>query len=323
MHDEWGALQRGRSGADEEAGAGDGHRVLVALDGSAHSAAVLPDAVHLATCLGGSLVLAQVMPSRSTNALLHGARARLERLVQSAWAQGVSASTVLLEGNPSEQIVSHALGNGIAAMALGSHGDWGNDGGLSGSVAEAIIRRSPVPILVRRAPAARSQAALPGFQHVLVPLDGSRPAERAVPAALALARASGGRMTLVQVVDAGRPSGDGRGGGLVARELQAASEYLTAVRERFWHLRVPMEVTVRLGHPAEVIRWVVEETAADLVVMATNGRAGLHHERLGSVVFDVWHGDVPLLLIPPAAVTNWGDRPPARPDIFAGHALAV
>jgi nucleotide-binding universal stress UspA family protein len=321
MLSEWGTVQIGRDAADETPSERDGRRVLVALDGVA-SDAVLPDAVNLARCLGGSLLLAHVMPPGSVEPTIRIARDRLERLVQSARAQGVGAATILLEGEPTEQITGYLLGNPVAALALGSRGDWGNDGGLYGSVADAVLRQSPVPVLVRRAPAGPKQAPPAPFRQVVVPLDGSRLAERAVPDALALARAGGGRVLLVQVVQERRPFAGG-GGNLVARELQAAGEYLTSIRERFWQVGVPMEVTVRLGHPADAIRWVVRETATDLVVMATHGRAGLRREHLGSVAQDVLRADIPLLLRPPTAVRAWDDAPSSLRGRSAGSAVAV
>ena len=68
-----------------------------------------------------------------------------------------------------------------------------------------------------------------------------------------------------------------------------------------------MEVTVRLGHPAEVIRWVVQETATDLVVMATHGRTGLHRERLGSVALDVLQAVYRSCCTRPPPLTNCDD----------------
>ncbi len=38
------------------------------------------------------------------------------------------------------------------------------------------------------------------FQHILVPLDGSQRAERAIPVAARLARASGGSITLLRII---------------------------------------------------------------------------------------------------------------------------
>lgn len=272
-------------------------QVLVALDGSEPSASVLPDAVALAQNAGGSVVLAQALPPGSPESVVSATRDRLGRLTAAIEAAGVAAATVVLEGDAAEQIVSYVTGNGINAVALGSHGAWDADSGLHGSVADAIIRQSPVPTLVRRTAADPTASSAVRFRRLLVPLDGSRLAERALPDALALANMTGGRVLLVQAVGALRGFRDGGSAALIARELRAAGEYLTAVREHSRYTSVPVDVTVRLGRPAETILWVAQETGADLVVMATHGRSGLRRERLGSVALAVLQGSVPLLLL--------------------------
>lgn len=272
-------------------------RLLVALDSFDRSLAVVPDAVALARHVAGSVSLAQVLPPGSPGEAVAAARARLGRLTTAIEAEGVAASTVLLEGDPAEQIVSYVTGNGIDIIALRSHGAWTDDGGLQGSVADAIIRQSPVPTLVRRVPADHASPSAARFQRLLVPLDGSRLAERALPDALGLARATGGRVLLLQAVGGLRRFDDGGSTALIDRELRAAGEYLADLRARCRDGGTPVEATVRLGPPAETIRWVARETGADLVVMATHGRSGLRRERLGSVALAALQGDGPLFLL--------------------------
>jgi nucleotide-binding universal stress UspA family protein len=277
--------------------------VLVALDGSAASTAVVPDAVALARQAEGSVVLAQVLPPGSPDAAIAAARARLGGLATAIEGEGIAATTVLLEGAPAEQIVSFVAGNGIDVVALGSRGAWGDDGGLHGSVADAIIRQSPVPTLVRRVPPDQPTSSAMRFQRLLVPLDGTTLAERAVPHAVALANVTGGRVLLLQAVADVRSFSDGGSATLIARELRAAGEYLTSLRERYRIAGVPLDITVRLGRPAETIRWVARETGADLVVMATHGRSGLRRERMGSVALAVLQGSVSLLLLGSSVTT--------------------
>lgn len=295
--------------------------ILVAVDASASTAILCPAAVSLARSTGSSLLLAHVLPASTIAAQLHHARERLERIARFARLQGVVASTVLLAGDPVEQIVSYTAGNSVGTVALGSYGDWENCG-LRGSVADAIVRQSPVPVLVWRIPLGETHAASSTLRHLLVPLDGSRPAERVVPEALTLARATGARVLLVQAVRPFPPLVGGTAGELERRELQVAGEYLASVREQFSHLGVPIDVTVRLGRPSDVIHWVVRETAADLVLMATHGRSGLRRERLGSVALDLLRRDVPMLLHGPGVAASWEARPPVMLDLSPRHALA-
>lgn len=57
------------------------------------------------------------------------------------------AEGVLDSGNPSEQILSVAKDRGIDLIVMGTHGRRGLKHVLLGSVAEKVVRRSPVPVL--------------------------------------------------------------------------------------------------------------------------------------------------------------------------------
>ncbi|WP_254522012.1 universal stress protein [Natrinema caseinilyticum] len=58
--------------------------------------------------------------------------------------------TELVAGNPSREIVSYAADNDIDHIIVGSHGRSGLSRVLLGSVAEKVVRRSPVPVTVMR-----------------------------------------------------------------------------------------------------------------------------------------------------------------------------
>ena len=60
----------------------------------------------------------------------------------------VSAETVV--GKPSRAIVEYAEDHDIDHVVMGSHGRSGMSRILLGSVAEAVVRKSPVPVTVAR-----------------------------------------------------------------------------------------------------------------------------------------------------------------------------
>ena len=251
------------------------------------------------------------------------ARARLGRLATAIEAEGVAAATVLLEGAPAEQIVGFVAGNDIDLVALGSHGAWGDDGGLHGSVADAIIRQSPVPTLVRRVPAYQPMSSAVPFQRLLVPLDGSPLAERAVPYAVELAKATGGRVLLVQAVADVRSFSDGGSATLIAREFHAAGGYLTSLRERYRSACVPLDITVRLGrsggnHPLGRPR-NGRRPGGDGDPRALRAAT----ERMGSVALTVLQGSVPLLLLGSSVTTatETARRPAAATSRRCGRHL--
>ncbi|WP_135821324.1 universal stress protein [Halostella litorea] len=74
----------------------------------------------------------------------------LESAVDRAEAAGVDVESAIEVGGPANAIVEYAENEGIDHIVTGSHGRSGVTRILVGSVAEAVIRRSPVPVTVVR-----------------------------------------------------------------------------------------------------------------------------------------------------------------------------
>lgn len=75
--------------------------------------------------------------------VLEGARERAEK-------QGVDVETETVVGMPARAIVEWAENNDVDGIIIGSHGRTGVTRVLLGSVAETVVRRSPVPVTVVR-----------------------------------------------------------------------------------------------------------------------------------------------------------------------------
>jgi nucleotide-binding universal stress UspA family protein len=108
------------------------------------------------------------------------------------------------------------------------------------------------------------------FRHVLVPVDLSDRNERALRAALALAREAGSRVTLFHVIQ--------RVAGLAPGELeefyrllvQRSERKLREVARAFTGKGVAVSTQVRIGEPAaEIVRATLRE-GVDLVVMGSH-----------------------------------------------------
>ena len=65
-------------------------------------------------------------------------------------AQGTDIETHVLEGNPAVEITKFAKDNGVDLIVVGTLGKSGIDRILLGSVAEKIVRLSPIPVLTVR-----------------------------------------------------------------------------------------------------------------------------------------------------------------------------
>lgn len=113
------------------------------------------------------------------------------------------------------------------------------------------------------------------YQNILVPLDGSELAERVLPAALYLAEAMHGSVTLLTVV-AKKPSDDVN---LMAQAIQTgeyeADLYLRSVKKHFLPSMVPIETAVITGKPDKDIIEYAKENGTNLIIMSTHGRSGI------------------------------------------------
>jgi nucleotide-binding universal stress UspA family protein len=140
---------------------------------------------------------------------------------------------------------------------------------------------------------------------VLAPLDGSPLAERVLPFALGLARATGARLLLLRAAQARpRPGGDPRADALDA--LGEAETYLDGVARRLDAPDLTVDTAAPYGDAAQA---VVDEAArrrVDLIAMSTHGRSGVGRWLFGSVADHVLrHAAAPVLLVPTAAVCRW------------------
>jgi nucleotide-binding universal stress UspA family protein len=154
------------------------------------------------------------------------------------------------------------------------------------------------------------------FRRILVPLDGSARAERALPTAARLARASGGSLLLLRVVPAtidlmqqGASSTTHRQeitGGAVA----TASEYLTRLAASELLAGIAKEAKITTGIPAEAIISASRSWQADILVLCSHGYTGMTRWALGSVAEKVaFHAPIPVLVLREGRPQPGADRP--------------
>jgi nucleotide-binding universal stress UspA family protein len=160
------------------------------------------------------------------------------------------------------------------------------------------------------------------YKRILVPLDGSKLAERALPAAEELARLMRAPLHLVRVVDPTQSELSGYGiyksvldedasSALLAAEGAAAHAYLERMTARDIEAGVGASSEVRHGITAHEV--VAMAQPGDLIVMSTHGRGGLARWFLGSVAEDVVRrAPVPVLMIRVAAEHDAPARQAAR-----------
>jgi nucleotide-binding universal stress UspA family protein len=140
-----------------------GKHLLVPLDGSSGGDAALeyvfeefPDArvtlFHVINPARASFTAQAALPSFSEE-WYEEERSSAEALFEEARERAPATATIETEievGRPSRAIVEYTDDHDVDGIVMGSHGREGVARVLLGSVAEAVVRRSPVPVTVVR-----------------------------------------------------------------------------------------------------------------------------------------------------------------------------
>lgn len=156
------------------------------------------------------------------------------------------------------------------------------------------------------------------FQRILVPLDGSVRAERAIPVAARMASASGGSVIAVQVVNisldmwptpalAPQPTLTQT---IVDADSAEAERYLAGLTVSSDLREIPTETTVQFGPTASTILSTAYSYNADVIVMCSHGYTGMTRWVLGSVAEKVArHASIPVLILRESGPVPVGPRP--------------
>jgi nucleotide-binding universal stress UspA family protein len=301
--------------------------LLVPLDGSAFSEQALPIALSLARRAGAALEVAHVhtpfeyyrVPSAVAPDLDEKARKDkqyyLDGIVNRLGAEGkVTATSTLLVGHAADALHDHAVAQGIDLVVMTTHGRGPLSRFWLGSVADDLMRRLPMPVLLVRPQEPVPDAGQePVFRHVLIPLDGSELAEQILEPAVALGTLMEAEYTLLRIVepllefddDVLRPrtrlfSSSLYAETAVMRERQhvEAQNYLLGVANRLRSQSLPIQVRVVPDlHPAAAILNEARDHGIDLIALATRGLGGLARLVLGSVADKVVRGATTPVLV--------------------------
>jgi nucleotide-binding universal stress UspA family protein len=134
-------------------------KILVPLDGSVTAEDAVPVALHLARAHDAGLVLltvvhvhplpdpapvdADLVPIRHAEGYLATARRRLT-------ADYPNVLTAVWRGTPAAAIVRAAGDYGADRIVMTTHGRTGRERDMFGSVADAVLRGAPMPVIVVR-----------------------------------------------------------------------------------------------------------------------------------------------------------------------------
>jgi nucleotide-binding universal stress UspA family protein len=291
--------------------------IMVPLDGTRFAEEALPWALRAAIRSGGTLHPVMVhladrlhetglpltMSQASEGSRLHEReRTYLERVVADLSALDVDvAAPEVIHGDVGRALAEHVSSRRIDAVVMASHDRGEVERLVMPGVADALVHRVRVPVLLIRPdadaePRPVDQPASP-IRTVVAGVDGSDAGEAPLDPALALAE-PGAELVLVDVVSPPPLLSSSYIPHAVViqreqreeREARAAA-YLEGLVARFRDRGVPVRGLAPLHrNAARAIVEAAEEVGAGLVALGAKGHGRLREALFGSVTHDVLHG---------------------------------
>ena len=289
------------------------YRFLLAIDGSSHANRATEYLARRAWKLRPCEVHLVMVRSPRIADLLTGAQHDL--LLQAG--EETQASRRMLDaagiayrfhselGDPAQEIIGLIRSLKCDEVVVGSRGMSALDGLALGSVAYKIVHESPVPVTVVPNPHGASELDLEDGEEkhrVLLPVDGSQPAARAVEYVCALrdARVSVAvRLLNVQLAIA---SGNVRR--FVSQETiddycrKESETALAGAKSALQAAGLDFESHMMVGHPGETIARQAQQWGCTRIVLGTRGLGALANVVVGSTALQVMHrSEIPVTLV--------------------------
>jgi nucleotide-binding universal stress UspA family protein len=292
--------------------------ILIPLDGSSLAECTVSCAVAFARAFGARVTLLRVLGKAQNTEYLQSvdplewsiykreANTYLAELGSRFEAEGIEADFMVKEGHPAQRIIEAIQEKGIDLMVVSSHGRSGLSGWNAGSVFQKIILRARISIMIVRAYhyVEKDPSAPFRFSRILVPLDGSKRSEFALPPATTLAHSHNAELILAHVVNMPEMP---RWTQLTQEDAELVNRLVERNREEMGkHFetvlpRLPVEARtlVETSDDAALrIHELVREQKADLVVLSAHGYSGKSRWTFGSIAHTfIAYGTTPLLLV--------------------------
>ncbi len=311
-------------------------RILVPLDGSTRAESAIPVAARIARASKGSILLLQVinlpidygmyltqtpvLAEKDIEAENAKATEYLTSIAQSEQLEGIGTKIEVAPGPIAPMLLSYAEPSRADLIVMCSHGYTGFKRWVLGSVADKVIRHTPVPMLVLH-----DTGPLPAVSghplRILVALDGSPLSEAVLDPVTqlvaTLSAPSQGALHLLRVVDVPPTRGAWRSQANISVDMsehmqQDAKAYLASVVAQLhedFALDYEYEpaITASVVADADVAGAIIKEAEStemgngyELIAMSTHGRGGLERWTAGSVTERTLHGTkLPLFIVRP------------------------
>lgn len=265
-------------------------KILVPLDGGVAAEAAIPEAERLSA--GAAEVhFLHVVPSLPLEfgaapagmkdchdqalAYLDGLRRRFP---------SVSGPDLIRTGGAADAILQVALELEIDLIAMTTHARKGLAQWLLGGVAETVVRRAQLPVLLIRP---GLPAPNPVLRRILVPLDGSEESFAILVEVKRIALRTGAEVVLLHVTERALAPLPGPGSPAASGIADHPERKLMDVADRLGESRLIYWQVITEGDPAEEILVHAKNLDADVIAMSTHARGGRERAMFGSVAQEV------------------------------------
>lgn len=244
---------------------------------------VLCHAVDWVPAVAQTEIYVMVDPNPVIESLRVQGKALLDEAAQIARGYGIEPELRLEDGDPVKTLLK-AAEDSASLIVTGTHGRSNIGRLVLGSVTDAVLRGSRLPVLVVRGESALPPPERRTFERLFVAIDDSAPADAAAGLVFALPPEDRKHVTFCSVVDVDAMMGSYAHYLLVRDHLRDQATLLVhAVAESARPHGISAHGEVLWGPAAEMIVRGAATQRADLIVIGSHGRRGVRRFFLGSV----------------------------------------
>ncbi|MDE3231124.1 MAG: universal stress protein [Chloroflexota bacterium] len=287
-------------------------RILAAVDDSTRATQVMEAASALAERTGSSLIALRVRSPTRADASPTARDLDLAEETRILREHGLAAHYLLHDGSPERQIIETAELQHATLIVMASRRAGPRI--LPGRRMTArLASAAPAPVLTLPEVDPNDAQPAPFMAEgaaIVVALDGSALAERALPYAVDLARLLHGPLALAHVAE---PI-------LSPAEEAAAWTYVRAARRRLRTAAPDLTVDAQVvtGAPVDQLLYAAEGRRAAAIVLAARGKSGSSSQRVSHIALEALNrARIPMLVIPARALAGAREYPQSSDEIEA------
>lgn len=263
-------------------------KILVAVDGSESSKNAFRQACRIARQDASWITVITTIPfyqdlfqmpsiqEKVSKALREDGEKVISEIKKIADQEDAFIRPIIEEGSPVDSIIDSAEENNFDLIVMGRHGKSRLERALVGSVTARVIGHTGKDVLVV------PDNASVGWDSILISTDGSKFSEAATAKAIDLAKAYGGQIGILSVVDVTEEFHT-EAPGAVEELVRKAKGFVDEVRKKAEAHGIKTEPLVREGETFKVITELSKESGYDVIVMGSHGRTGMSRLLMGSV----------------------------------------